>query len=137
MASLAERYPTGPVYIGLGQPRHPSRRPHKRWTAFNARHGNRFRFVYTPKHASWLNQIEIWFSILQRRVIRYGNFIDVNDLARKLITFIRRWNRDEAHPFHWTFRGKFRQDQPNSWPSSAPRIRTQPKLAASFANAAG
>lgn len=136
MEAVAERYPTGIVYIVWDNLDIHTDGKAGRWTAFNARHGNRFRFVYTPKHASWLNQIEIWFSILQRRVIRYGDFIDVNDLARKLIAFVRRWNRCEAHPFRWTFRGKFPEDRVIAWPSSAPRIRTPPKLAASFANAA-
>lgn len=136
MDALAERYPTGIVYIVWDNLDIHRDGKDGRWKAFNARHGNRFRFVYTPKHASWLNQIEIWFSILQRRVIRYGDFIDVNDLARKLVAFIRRWNRVEAHPFRWTFRGNFPEDRPIAWPSSAPRIRTPPKLAASLANAA-
>ncbi len=136
MEALAERYPTGTVYIVWDNLDIHHDGKDSRWKAFNARHGNRFRFVYTPKHASWLNQIEIWFSILQRRVIRYGDFVDVNDLARKLVAFVRRWNRREAHPFRWTFRGKFPEDQAKVWPSSAPRIRTPPRLAASFANAA-
>lgn len=135
MDALAEQYPTGTVYIVWDNLDIHCDGKDGRWTAFNARHGNRFRFVYTPKHASWLNQIEIWFSILQRRVIRFGNFADVNDLARKLLAFVRRWNRAEAHPFRWTFRGKFREDQRTAWPNSAPRIRTPPKLAASFASA--
>lgn len=136
MDALAERYPTGIVYVVWDNLDIHRDGKDGRWQAFNARHGNRFRFVFTPKHASWLNQIEIWFSILQRRVIRYGDFVDVNDLARKLLAFIRQWNRAEAHPFRWTFRGQFREDQRTAWPSSAPRIRTPPRLAASFANAA-
>jgi transposase len=133
MEAVAERYPTGIVYIVWDNLDIHRDGKDGRWKAFNARHGNRFRFVFTPKHASWLNQIEIWFSILQRRVIRYGDFVDVNDLARKLLAFIRHWNRVEAHPFRWTFRGRFREDQRTSWPSSAPRIRMPLRLSASFA----
>jgi len=135
MEALAEQYPTGLVYIVWDNLDIHCDGKDGRWKAFNARHGNRFRFVYTPKHASWLNQIEIWFSILQRRVVRYGDFVDINDLARKLIAFVRHWNRREAHPFRWTFRGRFREDQRTTWPSSAPRIQTPPRLAASYANA--
>jgi transposase len=78
-----------------------------RWTRFNEEHGRRFRFVHTPLHASWVNQIEIWFSILQRRVLRYGSFDSVTALARDVLGFIRHWNRAEAHPFRWTFAGRF------------------------------
>lgn len=135
MEGVAEQYPTGTVYIVWDNLDIHRDGKDGRWKAFNARHGHRFRFVYTPKHASWLNQIEIWFSILQRRVIRYGDFVDVNDLARKIIAFVRQWNRFEAHPFRWTFRGRFREDQRSACPSSAPRTPTPPRLAASYANA--
>ena len=57
----------------LGLPEHPLRRgPDRRWTAFNARHGHRFVFHYTPKHASWVNQVELFFSILHRQCLRAG-----------------------------------------------------------------
>lgn len=81
----------------------------ERWTKFNERHDRRFRFVYTPFHASWVNQVEIWFSILQRRVIRHGDFGHVNELVRDVMAFVRYWNRFEAHPFRWTFSGDFVQ----------------------------
>lgn len=79
----------------------------RRWSAFNCRHGGRFRFVYTPLHASWVNQIEIWFSILQRRLLRYGSFDSFMDLRHQVLAFIRYWNRFEAHPFNWKFSGRF------------------------------
>jgi transposase len=75
-----------------------------RWTRFNERHGDRFRFVYTPKHASWLNQVEIWFSILQRRVLEHGDFATPEQQRRTVEAFIRRWNQVERHPFRWTWR---------------------------------
>jgi hypothetical protein len=78
-----------------------------RWTRFNQEHGRRFRFVHTPVHASWVNQVEIWFSILQRRVLRYGSFESVTALTRDVVGFIRHWNRAEARPFRWTFNGRF------------------------------
>jgi transposase len=83
-----------------------------RWTEFSRHHGGRFIFVYTPLHASWVNQIEVWFSILQRRLLRYGTFESVADLRAQVLAFIRYWNRFEAHPFNWKFSGKFVQPTP-------------------------
>lgn len=77
------------------------------WSRFNRIYGGRFRFVYTPLHASWVNQIEIWFSILQRRVLRYGSFDGIADLREQVLAFIRFWNRYEAKPFNWKFAGQF------------------------------
>lgn len=77
----------------------------RRWAQFNERHGNRFSFVHTPLHASWMNQVEIFFSILHKRCIRNGSFLSEEDLKRKLMAFIERWNAEEGHPFNWTFRG--------------------------------
>ena len=75
-----------------------------RWTRFNRRHGRRFRFVYTPKHASWMNQVEIWFSILQRRVLKHGDFATPAAQAQRVEGFIIHWNQWERRPFHWTWR---------------------------------
>ncbi len=75
-----------------------------RWSRFNERHGGRFHFVYTPKHASWMNQIEIWFSILHRRVLKYGSFDSDRRQAHEVESFIRFWNQNERHPFCWTWR---------------------------------
>ena len=61
---------------------------------------------FTPKHASWLNQIEIWFSILARKVIRRGNFTSTSDLRAKLLAFIAYFNATMAKPFKWTYQGK-------------------------------
>jgi transposase len=78
--------------------------PSERWTEFNARHGGRFHFHYTPIHASWVNQIESWFAILQKRVLRHGVFDSVEALEERVAGFIRHWNADR-HPFWWTFKG--------------------------------
>jgi len=67
---------------------------------------HRIVFYYTPKHASWMNQIEIWFSILARKVLKRGNFISTEDLRRKVLAFIEYYNRTMAKPFKWTFQGK-------------------------------
>ncbi len=63
-------------------------------------------FHYTPKHASWLNQIEIWLSILTRKLLRRGNFLSVEDLRAKVLAFIAYYNRTMAKPFKWTYTGK-------------------------------
>ncbi len=61
---------------------------------------------FTPKHGSWLNQIEIWFGVLNRRVLRRGNFTSVEDLARKIVEYIAYYNAHHAHPYEWTYTGK-------------------------------
>ena len=61
----------------------------------------RFRMHFTPVHCSWMNQVEQWFSILQRKRFAGPNFADVADLERKVGAFISEWN-DIAHPFNWT-----------------------------------
>ncbi len=59
-------------------------------------------FHYTPVHASWLNQIEIWLSILTRKVLKRGSFTSVEDLKEKVLAFIEYYNRTMARPFKWT-----------------------------------
>jgi len=63
---------------------------------------HRVRFVYTPKHCSWLNQIENWFSRLVRAVLRRGSFSSLQDLEDRLRAYIRFHNRFEAEPMNWT-----------------------------------
>jgi transposase len=67
---------------------------------------HRIRFVYTPKHSSWLNQIETIFGVIMRKVVRRGSFKSVDDLRDKLLTFIEYFNRVFAHPFRWTYTGR-------------------------------
>jgi transposase len=74
--------------------------------AFLTEVSHRVRFVYVPKHTSWLNQIEIWFSILVRRVIKRGHFSSTADLREKILAFIEYFNRTLAKPFKWTFTGR-------------------------------
>jgi DDE superfamily endonuclease len=61
---------------------------------------------FTPKHGSWLNQIEIWFGVLSRRLLRRGNFTSQQDLAQQILEFIAYYNRHHAHPYEWTYTGK-------------------------------
>lgn len=74
--------------------------------AFLTDPSHRIRFVYVPKHTSWLNQIECWFSILVRRVIKRGNFTSAKDLRDKILAFIEYFNKTLAKPFRWTFTGR-------------------------------
>lgn len=74
--------------------------------AFLTDASHRVRFVYVPKHTSWLNQVEIWFSILARRVIRRGDFSSKQDLRSKILAFIDYFNEALAKPFRWTFTGQ-------------------------------
>lgn len=77
----------------------------ERWERFNARHGGRFRFHYTPLHASWVNQVELWFGVLQRRCLAKGSFGSVGSLRAAVEAFVVYWNTKARHPFRWSFTG--------------------------------
>jgi transposase len=66
---------------------------------------HRIQFVYTPTHTSWLNQIELWFSILVRRALKRGNFPSLEALRERIEAFIAYYNRT-AKPFRWTYKGR-------------------------------
>ena len=74
--------------------------------AFLEDESHRIRFVYTPKHTSWLNQVEIWFSILVRKLLKRASFSSVDNLRRRILTFIDYFNRTMAKPFNWTYSGR-------------------------------
>ena len=67
---------------------------------------HRIRFVYTPKHTSWLNQVEIWFSILGRKLLKRASFSSIDDLRQRILNFIEYFNRTMAKPFKWTYTGR-------------------------------
>lgn len=67
---------------------------------------HRIRFVYVPKHTSWLNQVEVWFSVLARRLLRRGNFLSTDDLRNQVLAFIDYQNRVHAKPYRWTYTGR-------------------------------
>lgn len=102
MEELALKYPFQQVYIiwdNLNIHHGYS------WYEFNQRHGKRFHFVYTPVHGSWVNQIEVWFGILQRKVLKNSSFKSEEELRGAVLEYIKHWNRQECHPFKWQFRG--------------------------------
>ncbi len=74
--------------------------------AFLSDESHRIRFVYTPKHTSWLNQIEIWFSILVRKVLRRGSFRSRAELQQRIEAFILYFNETMARAFKWTYKGR-------------------------------
>lgn len=69
---------------------------------------HRIRFLYTPKHSSWLNQVEIWFSILVRRLLKRASFTSTAELRERILAFIDYFNRTMAKPFKWTYTGRVR-----------------------------
>jgi len=104
MEGVALAYPTGTIHVVWDNLNIHYDGLEERWSHFNERHGNRFVFHYTPKHASWVNQVELFFSILGRQCLRPGDFSSKDDLRSKVLDYISDWNR-RARPFRWTFTG--------------------------------
>ncbi|MFM7199241.1 MAG: IS630 family transposase [Myxococcota bacterium] len=105
MEALAAHHPTGDIHIIWDNLNIHHEGKDKRWTEFNEKHGNRFHFHDTPIHASWVNQIEIFFGIFSKRVLKHADFGSVEALEKASVAFIEHWNRTEKHPFAWKFKG--------------------------------
>jgi hypothetical protein len=74
--------------------------------AFLADDGYPFRFVYLPKHGSWLNQVELFFSVLARRLLKRGDFASAAAFEERLRAFLEEYNARHAHPYRWTYTGE-------------------------------
>jgi len=109
MESVAQLYPDKQIHIVWDNLNTHHQGPDQRWSSFNERHDGRFHFHFTPIHASWVNQVELFFGILQKRVLRHGIFDNLDELDEAVIGFIDYWNLHECHPFNWTFNGYRKQ----------------------------
>ena len=65
---------------------------------------HRIRFAFTPKHCSWMNQIEIWFGIINRQLLKRKSFLSVSQLEQSILNFIDQYNSIFAKPFRWTYK---------------------------------
>lgn len=72
--------------------------------AFLMDESHRIRFVYTPKHSSWVNQIEIWFGIINRKLLKKGSYKSVAEMAQSILNFIKHYNLT-AKAFNWKYAG--------------------------------
>ena len=63
-------------------------------------------FHFTPKHGSWLNQVELWFSVLARRFLKRGDFASAHDFETRLCDYLEVYNTHHAHPYRWTYTGQ-------------------------------
>ena len=96
--------------------------------AFLSDAGHRIRFHFTPKHCSWLNQIELFFSVIARRLLRRGSFVSLEDLRARVLAFIQHYNQRWARPYGWTFTGRPLDAQQQAGPAR-PKGLPEPALA--------
>ncbi len=102
MEQVARTYPKGRVHIVWDNLN--THRAQAVWDDFNARHGHRFVFHFTPIHASWVNQIELMFGIYSRRVLRHASHSSIHELRQRTDAFMAQRNQ-APKPFKWTFAG--------------------------------
>lgn len=74
--------------------------------AFLSDSSHKIVFHFTPKHTSWMNQVEIWLSILARKLLKRASFLGKENLKARILSFIKYFNRTMAKPFKWTYAGK-------------------------------
>lgn len=98
---LLQSYPDKELYVVLDNGSSHRSKKTLAWVAKK----KRLHLKFTPTHASWLNQIEIWFGILTRKVVRRGIFKSREELVAKLMSFIEAYNKKQARPFEWTYTG--------------------------------
>lgn len=94
--------PRGPIVIITDNISTRTGKAAKKWLSSHPR----VQFVFTPKHGSWLNQVEIWFGILTSKALRRRSFDDLRALDRAVYRFATYWNEYLARPFKWTYTGK-------------------------------
>jgi DDE superfamily endonuclease len=82
--------------------------------AFLSDPGHRIRFAYTPRHCSWLNQVEIWFGVLSRKLLRRSSFASAEDLKERVLTFIGYFNATMAKPIAWLYSPRRLKDSPST-----------------------
>ena len=95
-------YPRGKIIMITDNIRTRTGKDARAWLAKHPRAS----FVYTPYHGSWLNQVEIWLGIMTRKCLRGRAFDSTRALAAAIRAFVRRWNRELARPFNWTYSGR-------------------------------
>ena len=102
MEEVVKHHPDKDLYVILDN---LSVHKHQNVKTWLAKHKDRVHFVFTPTRASWLNQIELWFGILTRKVLKRGIFDSTEELVCKIMGFIEQYNKD-AKPFRWTYTGE-------------------------------
>lgn len=100
LKNLAKCYPRGELHLIMDNLSMHKHKEIQKWL----RRNKRIQVHFTPTYASWLNQIELWFSILARKIIRRGVFSSKQELVNKIMEFIKYYNT-QAKPFRWTYRG--------------------------------
>ncbi len=100
--TLMDQHPEGKLYLILDNG--SSHTSHETKAFFDE--NPRLVPVLLPKHGSWLNQIEIWFSVLSRQALKNASFKSKEELVKRILGFIQRYNERHAHPYRWTKKGQ-------------------------------